>query len=435
MRTAAKSLFLTLVITTIATSHAYAEIAWQSNLRSAHAQAQQEEKLLLLHFYTDNCAWCDRLEAGSFRAPQVNQAIDRSFVPVKIHAGENPKLAKMFKVTRFPTDVVVTTEGQTLVHKVSPQDPERYVAMLVGSLPGLAATKVANAGVNSSQPAPNQVASSPSTPAAATPASSSIPESSAASAAAPVPGYAVAPSPASAPGNGSQATIEMPTQSKPENGFTVPDMNLADSLVPGPQAQMAAARLEGLSLQMPEQSTPEATTADAEAPQGYTVPPVGKDSALDASAASNVAPQSEDFNASVAASKPLVENDPELAMQGFCPVTVIAEDKWVEGKVDFGVIHLGKLYLFSNEQNMQTFLADPVPYTPVLNGIDVVRFFEERKIVQGKREWGLKDPIYNRMFFFEDEAAMNHFYEQYERYTDAAIEVMDKAVKDANPGS
>ncbi len=126
---------------------------------------------------------------------------------------------------------------------------------------------------------------------------------------------------------------------------------------------------------------------------------------------------------------------PELAMQGFCAVTVINEDRWEEGSPQYGVIHLGKLYLFVSEQAMQTFLADPTPYTPVLNEIDVVRFFEEKKIVPGKREWGVKDPVYNRMFFFADEAARNHFEKSYDRYTDAAIDVMEKAVKDANPGT
>ncbi|CAN0487464.1 unnamed protein product [Hapterophycus canaliculatus] len=38
------------------------------------------------------------------------------------------------------------------------------------------------------------------------------------------------------------------------------------------------------------------------------------------------------------------------------------------------------------------------------------------------------------MFFFADQAAMDHFFNEYERYTDAAIEVMAQAVKDANPG-
>ena len=80
-----------------------------------------------------------------------------------------------------------------------------------------------------------------------------------------------------------------------------------------------------------------------------------------------------------------VTDEPELAMQGYCAVTVIKEDRWVEGNPKFGVVHLGKLYLFANAESMQTFLADPIPYTPVLNEIDVVRFFEERKIVPGKR--------------------------------------------------
>ncbi|MFG0288472.1 MAG: protein-disulfide isomerase, partial [Rhodopirellula sp. JB044] len=45
----------------------------------------------------------------------------------------------------------------------------------------------------------------------------------------------------------------------------------------------------------------------------------------------------------------------------------------------------------------------------------------------------MRDPIHQRMFFFADEAAMNHFFNEYERYTDAAIEVMARAVEDANP--
>lgn len=128
-------------------------------------------------------------------------------------------------------------------------------------------------------------------------------------------------------------------------------------------------------------------------------------------------------------------DQPTLAMEGFCSVSVIKESRWVEGKPDFGVVHLGKLYLFASEAAMKEFLANPMPYTPVLNEIDVVRFFEERVIVPGKREWAVTDPSHQRMFFFADEAAMTHFQNEYARYVDAAIEVMDKAVSDANPGS
>ncbi len=89
----------------------------------------------LLHFYTDNCSWCERLEEGSFRAPQVGEAVQKDFVPVKVHASRNPKLTEMFKVTKFPTDVIVSTNGDVLSHSVSPQLPDKFVAMLTGAIP------------------------------------------------------------------------------------------------------------------------------------------------------------------------------------------------------------------------------------------------------------------------------------------------------------
>ena len=98
MRTAALPLMISMAITMIAASTASAEIAWQSNLRAAHAQAQSEGKLLLLHFYSDNCTWCERLEQGSFKAPQVGDissmlhvkwGADSEGSPLKISRGLN----------------------------------------------------------------------------------------------------------------------------------------------------------------------------------------------------------------------------------------------------------------------------------------------------------------------------------------------------------
>lgn len=384
MRKAAPSLMITLAISLIAASPAQAEIAWQTNLRAAHAQAQREGKLLLLHFYTDNCTWCEKLEQGAFQQPAVGETISSSFVAVKVDAEKSDKLAEMFKVTKFPTDVVVTTDGKTLSHSVSPQSPDRYVAMLQG-----AAAAVSQA----TQPPTSAIAAGPK------------PET---------PAAAAAQTPTTDTVAGSAST--------PNSGLTLPMSGFG----PTTQAQLTGSR--GPSMQMP--------TSDSN-------PSPTDSSALDAAdiAANSISGNVSDSPdlAGTVTQRPDSRQDspkqPELAMQGFCPVTVIREDKWVEGKPEHGVIHLGKLYLFSSEENMQTFLSDPVPFTPVLNEIDAVVFFEERRIVQGKREWGLKDPIYNRMFFFADEASMNHFYENYERYTKSAIEVMDKAVKDANPGS
>jgi len=305
---------------------ARAEITWQSQLKTAHAQAQAEGKLLLLHFYDDNCVWCDRLEKGAFQDPSVAQAIQQNFVAVKIHAGTNPAIASTFKVSRFPTDVIVTTQAQVLSHTVSPQEPARYIAMLEQQAATLASNK--------------------SSIAAATPPATNVSE-----------------------------------------------------------------------VAVPPASVPAKTAA-------FTMPPAAGQTAAIAASVRKSVPQAESVSSSPT---------PEMAMDGFCPVSLVEMDRWVEGDPQLGAIHLGRLYLFSDQLAKDKFLANPESYTPMLNGIDVVRFFEERKIVQGNREWGLKDPDHNRMYFFADEAALNHFYNYHTRYTEAAMTVMAKAIQDSNP--
>lgn len=421
MRTATPILIAFAVIVAIA-GPARAEIAWRDNLRAAHAEAQADGKLLLLHFYTDDCHWCDKLEEGAFQARQVGDAVNEQFVPLKVNAADNPKLTKMFQVDRFPTDVVVTTAGQMRSHSVSPQDPQRYVAMLAETLPQAAGERGG-------------------------------PDAKVASAAATADVGSPVPEPKTGPGSPQANQAAQPSPPASGGGLTLPSRTAGAT--PG---TLVGARDEALKLEMPVSGGQPSRNHHVAAPPNEG----GQDTSAEASIAAGAAagvdaaadstPPSDDSNKTLAENKALDETDaaadqaqtvegtrtvedPELALQGFCPVTVVDDNAWVEGNPDHGVVHLGKLYLFASREKMQAFLADPVPYTPVLNGIDVVRFFEERRIVPGKREWGMRDPIHNRMFFFADEAAMTHFENKYDLYTDAAIEVMNQAVEDSNPGS
>jgi hypothetical protein len=323
------------LIVALTASVAHAEIRWENNLRAAKEKAEQEGKLLLLHFYSDNCVWCDRLEAGAYQSPEVAAAIHQHYVPVKIHAGQNPTTAKTFRVSSFPTDVIVTPSGNALAHGTSPQAADQYIAMLGRHVPAATAAPVV---VASNAPAPE-----------------------------PTPQIHASPVAAAAP-----ATIAQ----------------------------------------------------DVTAAVGPNASPVGGTPAMAVSHRS--AP-----NTSAA----MLPKAPahKLALDGYCAVSLLEKNDWFEGNPEFGVIHLGYLYLFSDEAAMSKFLANPEPFTPVLNGIDVVRFFEEKKIVPGKRDFGVKDPDHNRMFFFADHAAMVHFENQHTRYTDAAITVTRQAVADANP--
>jgi protein disulfide-isomerase len=111
-----------------------AQIQWQTDLKSAHQQAQATGKLMLVHFYSDNCVWCDRLEAGAFANPSVAAAIQQQFIPVKVHAGQSPKIASHFSVSQWPTDVIVDASGTVHGRSVSPQGPSEFVGMLDKSL-------------------------------------------------------------------------------------------------------------------------------------------------------------------------------------------------------------------------------------------------------------------------------------------------------------
>lgn len=379
-------LILAVGLTTALSNFVNAEIAWRTDLTTAHAEAKAQNKPLLLHFYSDNCVWCDRLEAGAFRSAEVGDAVASGFVPIKIHAGKSPELAKMFKVTKFPTDVVVTPVGQTLAHGVSPQDPNRYIAMLAKAGSQMPAS--ATPPIPSGAPVPPDPGMMPGQAQQQLAANAVAPPLSL-----PAPSQMTMPT---GPDAGQTAVAGQPTAN--------PYQQAGMSLPGGATARLAGARTDGMSLGMPAQMM--------------------EDLKMEPSAES----------APVSPAPATQATTPKLAMEGFCAVTVIDEDKWEEGNPKFGVVHLGKLYLFASQAKMESFLADPTPYTPVLNEIDVVRFFEERQIVPGKRRFGMRDPIHQRMFFFADQAAMDHFFNEYERYTDAAIEVMAQAVKDANPG-
>ncbi len=366
--------WLSLAAVAIASSSAMGDIAWREDLQQAHAEATASGKPLLLHFYGDNCPWCDKLEVGAFKDPQVGQAIGQGFIPVKVHTGKNENLVQMFKVKSIPTDVVVTPQGQVLAHGTSKQVPGEFISALVQSTQSLAQPQAAAMAAAAQNPGP---------PTAAPPA-----QSVAANAPA-TPGGEVAPAAVSA---------------STANSFTMPV-----GFSGGATGQLAGVRTEGMSFGAPAQAE---------------VAP---------SKAAIVANPLMQQPAAPGNSKATASTQPELAIEGYCAVTIADEVRWEEGKPEFGVVHLGKLYLFANQAAMQTFLANPEPYTPVLNEIDVVRFFEERVIVPGKRTHGTR--INNRLFFFADEESLEHFQLEWERYYDASLEVMEKATQDANPGS
>lgn len=107
------------------------QIQWAQNLDQARLLASQQNKLLLIHFWTPDCGPCKTIESKVFPTAMVADAINEHFVPLKVNAYENEQLRTYFGVQKWPTDVVCTVDGRALSQMVTSQDPARYVNTLM----------------------------------------------------------------------------------------------------------------------------------------------------------------------------------------------------------------------------------------------------------------------------------------------------------------
>jgi protein disulfide-isomerase len=105
-------------------------IPWLHDLEAAKGTAKQTGRLVLVHFWTPTCQPCMALEQNVFNQFGVAGALEAQFVPVKLNANDHAAVAQAYGITRVPTDVVITPEGQVVGKLISPPTPGAYVADL-----------------------------------------------------------------------------------------------------------------------------------------------------------------------------------------------------------------------------------------------------------------------------------------------------------------
>lgn len=90
------------------------DVKWRHDYEAARKEAATAGRLLLLKFSTDWCGPCRKLEATTLRDPKVVAALNERFIPVKLDGDKETGLMAEFKVTGFPTILVVTPEGKVV---------------------------------------------------------------------------------------------------------------------------------------------------------------------------------------------------------------------------------------------------------------------------------------------------------------------------------
>lgn len=401
------TLLLAVAATTTA-AFAAGAVNWRTHLDSAKVEAAQSGKLLLLHFYTPNCGPCRMLDQNVFSQPQVGEAIERNFVPVKINADENPAVAAAYRIERVPSEIVLNNQGNVVASLSCPQNPSEYSGQLANladhyrrhvnptattnQAPIQAAYAGLQVGQYANQPAAQQYAAAQP---AAGPSATANPYTSPPTSHAQISGNVAA----GAPSSHYQAEATMPSNAMP-NSYHQQEVAAAS---PPATAPVEAAQ-------------PQVASHPAVAPQHVTNP------------AAQVSPVSH-----MSVTREMPPGTPPLAFDGYCPVSLRANRKWISGDAQFGAIHRGRTFLFTGEEQRQQFLANPDAYCPVFSGVDPVLLLDSNQVVEGSRRFGFD---YRGAFYlFSSEDSMNRFKSQPDIYAAGVRQAMSRMETSTTAGT
>lgn len=100
-------------------------VKWETNLESALKRAKAENKPLFVDVWAEWCPPCQMLKKKVFPTPEATQALT-AYVPVSLMVEykdrapvkENAGMTERFKVTAFPTLVILDPSGKELRRQV-----------------------------------------------------------------------------------------------------------------------------------------------------------------------------------------------------------------------------------------------------------------------------------------------------------------------------
>lgn len=98
----------------------------------ARELAREQNKMLLVDFYTDWCRWCKEMDKNTFPDEAVSDFIGKNFVALSIDAekGLGIEVALKYRVNVFPSYGYFTPDGKLITKSIGYQPPEEYIKTL-----------------------------------------------------------------------------------------------------------------------------------------------------------------------------------------------------------------------------------------------------------------------------------------------------------------
>jgi thioredoxin-related protein len=124
-----------LVAVLLAGAPAFADgIAWNQDYAKASKEAAETKRPMLLDFGTEGCVYCRKLDATTFRDPNVIRLIGERFIAVNIDGEREPRLTQAMHIDSYPTLVIASPDGKVLAMQAGYVDAATFTRFVQGAL-------------------------------------------------------------------------------------------------------------------------------------------------------------------------------------------------------------------------------------------------------------------------------------------------------------
>ncbi|WP_418281445.1 DUF255 domain-containing protein [Halorubrum sp. DTA98] len=89
-------------------------VEWRDWGREAFAEADDEDKPVLLSLSATWCEGCHEMDATTYAEPRIAANVNEGFVPVRVDVDRQPRVRERYNMGGFPTTAFLTPEGELL---------------------------------------------------------------------------------------------------------------------------------------------------------------------------------------------------------------------------------------------------------------------------------------------------------------------------------
>jgi thioredoxin:protein disulfide reductase len=87
-----------------------AVIEWVTSFDRALSRAKEENKIIMIDFYSENCPACIEMDRFTYSNPEVIQ-VSKKFIPAKLYSRDNNSLVRKYGIIGYPATVFLMPDG------------------------------------------------------------------------------------------------------------------------------------------------------------------------------------------------------------------------------------------------------------------------------------------------------------------------------------